>query len=63
MVSLSLACESNEVVAIDLKEWKPNVYFLHMIHLATKFSLASVIRRNNDNVDRKWNRSSKALPS
>ena len=47
VVSLPLASEFNEVVAIDLKEWKPNVYFLHMIDLATRFSLASVVRRKH----------------
>ena len=44
-VSLPLATEFNEVVALDLKEWKPGIYFLHMIDLATRFSLAGVIRR------------------
>ena len=50
VVSLPLASEFNEVVAVDLKEWKPNVYFLHMIDLATRFSLASVIRRKTPEV-------------
>jgi transposase InsO family protein len=45
VVSLPLATEFNEVVAVDLKEWKPNVYFLHLIDIATRFSLAAVIRK------------------
>lgn len=45
VVSLPLATEFNEVVAIDLKEWKPGVYFLHMIDMATRFSLAALINR------------------
>ena len=50
VVSLPLASEFNEVVAVDLEEWKHNVYFLHMIDLATRFSLASVIRRKTPDV-------------
>ena len=49
-VSLPLASEFNEVVAVDLKEWKPNVYFLHMIDVATRFSLAAVIYRKTPEV-------------
>lgn len=44
-VSLPLATEFNEVVAIDLKEWKPNVYFLHLVDVATRFSLATVVKK------------------
>ena len=44
-VSLPLATEFNEVVALDLKEWKQGIYFIHMIDLATRFSLAGVIHR------------------
>lgn len=42
---MPLAKEFNEVVAMDLKEWKPGTYFLHLIDLATRFSLAAVIHR------------------
>ena len=47
VVSLPIATEFNEVVAIDLKVWKPGIYFLHLIDMAKKFSLASVIRNKN----------------
>lgn len=50
MVSLPLATEFNEVVAVDLKEWKPNTYFLHLIDIATRFSLATVIKRKTPDV-------------
>ncbi|CAG2235876.1 unnamed protein product [Mytilus edulis] len=45
VVSLPLAAEFNEVVAVDLKEWKPITYFLHLIEIATRFSFATVIKR------------------
>ena len=45
VVSLPLATELNEVVAVDLKEWKPNVYFMHLVNVATRFSLAAVVRK------------------
>lgn len=44
VVSLPLATDFNEVVATDLKEWKSNVYFLHLVYVATRFSLAAVVR-------------------
>ena len=47
MGSLPIATEFNEVVAMDLKVWKPGIYFLHLIDMATRFSLASVIRNKN----------------
>ncbi|CAG2191491.1 unnamed protein product [Mytilus edulis] len=50
VVSLPLATEFNEVVAVDLKEWKPNTYFLHLIDIATRFSLATVIKRKTPDV-------------
>ena len=50
VVSLPLASEFNEVVAVDLKEWKPNVYFLHLVDVATRFSLASVVKRKTPEV-------------
>ena len=45
VVSLPMATEFNEAVAMDLKVWRPNLYFLHLIDIATRFSLAAVIRR------------------
>ena len=50
VVSLPLATEFNEVVAIDLKEWKPNVYFLHFVDVATRFSLATVVKKKTPEV-------------
>lgn len=44
VVSLPLAKEFNETVAMDLKEWnKGQVYFLHVIDVATRFSRSAVI--------------------
>jgi transposase InsO family protein len=43
VVSLPLATEFNEAVAMDLKKWKDGVYLLHLIDMATRFSLACVI--------------------
>ena len=43
VVSLPIATEFNEAVAMDHKVWKPRIYFLHLIDMATRFSLASVI--------------------
>ena len=45
VVSLPLATKFNEVVAMDLKEWKKDLYFLHLIDVATRFSLAAVIQK------------------
>ena len=47
VVSLPLATKFNEVVAMDLKEWKKDLYFLHLIDVATRFSLAAVIQKNS----------------
>lgn len=45
IVSVNIAREFNEVVAIDLKEYKKGeVYFLHMVDMATRFSKACVTR-------------------
>ncbi len=43
VVSLPLTTTFNEVIALDLKQWQPGTYFLHMIDMATRFSLAAVI--------------------
>ena len=38
-----MATKFNDDVAVDLKIWRPGVYLLHLIDMATRFSLASVI--------------------
>ena len=44
VVCMPMAKEFNETVAIDLKEWKKGeVYFLHLIDVATRFSRSAVI--------------------
>lgn len=44
VVSLPLARDFNEVVAMDLKEWKKGeVYFLHLVDVATRYSRSVVI--------------------
>ena len=44
IVSLPMAREFNETVAMDLKEWKKGeIYFLHLIDMATRFSRSAVI--------------------
>ena len=32
---------------MDLIVWQPGIYFLHLIYMATRFSLASVIKNKN----------------
>ena len=45
VVSMNMAKEFNEVVAIDLKEYKKgDTYFLHMVDMATRFSKSCVAR-------------------
>ena len=45
VVGFSMAKEFNEVVALDLKQWSfsPNIWFCHMIDLATRYSVCVVI--------------------
>ena len=44
VVSMPMATEFNETVAMDLKEWKKGeIYFLHLIDVATRFSRSAVI--------------------
>ena len=45
IVSLPLANEFNDVVALDLKIWNKdkNIYFLHMIDLFTRLTISTVI--------------------
>ena len=47
VVSLPIVTEFNEAVAMDLKVWKPGIYFLHLIDMERRFSLASVIRKKD----------------
>ena len=45
VVGFSMAKEFNEVVALDLKQWSfsPNIWFCHMIDLATRYSVCTII--------------------
>ena len=44
VVSLPLATEFNEVVVLDLKEWKKgNIWILYLTDAATRFSLSALI--------------------
>ena len=45
MVCLPLTTKFNQVVAMELKQFCPGIYFLHFIDLFTRYSLAKVIRR------------------
>lgn len=49
VVSLPLAQNFNELVVLDLKEWKKssNIYFLHIIDYATRLCKAAVIRNKH----------------
>lgn len=49
VVSLPLATEFNEAVAVDLKEWKPNIYFLHLVDLDLVLLLLSERKLLGDN--------------
>lgn len=45
VVSVNMAKEFNEVVAIDLKEFKRgDIYFLHMVDMATRFSKSCITK-------------------
>ena len=50
VVSLPLARDFNETVAMDLKHWDKNIWFLHLIDLATRFSVSSVITSKHKEV-------------
>ena len=43
VVALPRATEFNDLVAMDLKYWSENVYFLHLIDVFTRFSLATIV--------------------
>ena len=45
IVSVNMAKEFNEIVAVDLKEYKKGkIYFLHMVDMVTRFSKSCVIK-------------------
>ena len=48
VVSMSLAEEFNEVVAVDLKIFKSNI-ILHLVVHATRFSAAAVVKSEDRN--------------
>ncbi|CAL4132571.1 unnamed protein product, partial [Meganyctiphanes norvegica] len=52
VVSMPLARDFNDTVAMDLKVWdkERNVYFLHLIDLATRFSIATIINKKESEV-------------
>ena len=44
VVGLNLAKDFNDVVSLDLKEWKANqIYFLHLTDMATRFTRSGII--------------------
>ena len=44
VVCLLLATKFNQAAAMDLKQFRPGIHFLHFIDLFTRYSLAKVIR-------------------
>ena len=60
VVSMNMAHEINDIVALDLKEFeKGKIYFLHMIDLASRFSRSCVIKSKEpkvivENLITKW---------
>lgn len=61
VVSIPLARDFNDVVAMDLKEWdkKKNICFLHLIDMATRYSVSVVIHKKErqviiDKILEKW---------
>ena len=52
VMCVPLARDFNEVVAMDLKEWdkRKNLWFLHLINLATRFSISAIIYRKEKQV-------------
>ena len=48
IVGFPMAKVFSEKVAMDLKEWSPNVWSLHLINHATRFSSAIVIRSKKE---------------
>ena len=45
VVSMNMANDMNDIVALDLKEFKKGkIYFLHMVDLATRFSRSCITR-------------------
>ena len=44
VVGFGMARDFNDVVALDLKQWGPGVWFCHMIDLATRYSACVVVK-------------------
>ena len=45
VVCMPLANKFNQVVAMDLKQFRDGIYFLHLIDLFSRFSLSQAITR------------------
>ena len=59
VVSLSLAKQFNDVVAMDLKKFKDEIYFIHFSDMHTRFHKSKVIRRKTpkniiDSIATEW---------
>ena len=50
VVYMPMATQFNEVVAMDLKHFRCGIYFLHLIDLHTRFSLAKIIQSKHPSV-------------
>ena len=50
IVGFPSAKHFNETVALDLKEWSSNTWFLHMIDHLTRFSASCVIKSKHKEV-------------
>ena len=50
VVCMPIATQFNEVVAMDLKHFRRGIYFLHLIDLHTRFSLAKIIKSKHPSV-------------
>ena len=47
---MPMATQFNEVEAMDLKNFRRGIYFLHLIDLHTRFSLAKIIKSKHPSV-------------
>ena len=60
IVSMKMAYDFNDIVAIDLKEYrKGKVYFLHMVDMATRFTRSTIVNSKEpkvivDNIFKIW---------
>ena len=50
VVFMPMATQFNEVVAMDVKHFRRGIYFLHLIDLHTRFSLAKIIKSKHPSV-------------